>query len=143
MNVFHYLSEDHSAISKRLTETTKNYSTWTRDRIFEESKNILQAIKDHFKKEHLLVNNLKDESGMHQVLSTLNRQEKALNSEIDNLTMIHVDEPGFEQGLESIAGRFEEHCRFCGKTFFSRVKEKLSANDLRHVQKQLELQLLS
>lgn len=143
MNVFHYLSEDHSAISKRLEETTENYSTWTRDRIFEESKNILQAIKDHFKKEHLLVNNLKDESGMHQVLSTLNNQEKEIKSEMDNLVMIHVDEPGFEQGLESIAGRFDEHCRFCGKTFYRRVKEKLTAKDLRQVQTQFERKLLS
>lgn len=143
MNVFHYLSEDHQAIIKRLEETTENYSNWTRDRVFEESKNILQAIKDHFRKEHLLVNNLKDESGMYQVLSTLNKQEKQLNSEIENLTMIHVDEPGFEQGLESIAGRFEEHCRFCGKTFYTRVKEKLSAKDLRQVQTQLERKLLS
>ncbi|MBX9879436.1 MAG: hypothetical protein K2Y22_13325 [Candidatus Obscuribacterales bacterium] len=53
-----------------------------------------------------MVNNLKDESGMHRVLTTFNTQEKQLNSEIENLTMIHVDEPGFEQGLESIAGRF-------------------------------------
>ncbi|MBX9772151.1 MAG: hypothetical protein K2X29_12315 [Candidatus Obscuribacterales bacterium] len=143
MNVFHYLTEDHSAIAKRLEETTENYSKWTRDRIFEESKNILQAIKDHFKKEHLLVNNLKDESGMHQVLSTLNKQEKELNSQIDNLIMIHVDEPGFEQGLESIAGRFDEHSRFCGKTFFRRVREKLSPKDLRQVQTQLELKVLS
>lgn len=143
MNVFHYLSEDHDAIKQRLSDTTENYANWTRDRVFEESKNILQAIKDHFKKEHLLVNNLKDESGMHQVLSTLDTQEKELNSQIDNLTMIHVDEPGFEQGLETIAGRFDEHCRFCGKTFFRRVKEKLSARDLRQVQNQLELKLLS
>lgn len=143
MNVFHYLTEDHNAIAKRLSDTIKNYSNWTRDRIFEESKNILQAIKDHFKKEHLLVNNLKDESGMHQVLTTLNRQEKELNSQIDNLVMIHVDEPGFEQGLESIAGRFDEHSRFCVKTFFSRVREKLTAKDLHRVETQLERKVLS
>lgn len=143
MNVFHYLTEDHKAISQRLEDTTQNYANWTRDRIFEESKNILQAIKDHFRKEHLLVNNLKDESGMHQVLTTLKKQEKELNSEMENLTMIHVDEPGFEQGLESIEKRFDEHCRFAGKTFYSRVKEKLTAKDLRHVQSQLERKVLS
>ncbi len=48
MDIFKYLEDEGSRISERLTDTAKNYSTWTMDRIFEKIKKDFQGIKTIF-----------------------------------------------------------------------------------------------
>ena len=143
MDVFNYMKTDIDNISERLTELTENYSEWAQDRVFEESKNVLGAIKTHFQKEQLLVNNLKDRTGLEHLLSQAEKQQQDIKSEMEQLVMIHVDEPGFEQGLESIENKFADHHKFCMDTFYPRLKSRLTSKGLQSVTAQIEQKVLS
>ena len=143
MDVFNYMQSDSDMINDRFIELADNYSEWAQDRVFEETKNALAGVKSHLQKEQLFINNLKDRSGIDRILEEAQKQREAIISEIEQLVMIHVDEPGFEQGLESIGDKFETHRKFCVDTLYPRLKDRLSPADLQHVSDQLEQKVLS
>jgi hypothetical protein len=143
MDIFSLLEDDGARIAGRLTETGKNYSTWTRDRVFEEAKSMFQAVKDHFAKVAIVENNLKRPEGLTDILSQVNTQRDAITADVEQIVEIHVDEPGFEQSLESIAKKFTQFAQYCKQTFFPTIKKNLSEDDLKHIQQQIDQKVLS
>jgi len=143
MDIFSFLVDDGAHVAERLTETGKNYSTWTRDRIFEEAKNLFQAIKDHFSKIALLENNLKNPENLKDILVQVNTTRDSITEDVEQIVEIHVDEPGFEQSFEQIAKKFNQFVEYNKQTFFPVVKKNLSADDLKHVQQQIDQKVLS
>jgi hypothetical protein len=131
MEIFTYLADDGKQIADRLMETAKNYSTWTRDRIFEEAKKAFESIQGHFSRVALLENNLKNPQSMQKVLSDLNKQRDAITADVEQIVEIHVDEPGFEQALEAIGKKFIQYTKYCQDNYFPAVKKNLSAEDLK------------
>ena len=143
MDIFSLLEDDGARIAQRLTETGKNYSTWTRDRIFEEAKNLFQAIKDHFSKLAILENNLKNPEGLKDILSQVNTKRDSITADVEQIVEIHVDEPGFEQAFEQIAKKFTQFAQYNKETFFPAIKKNLSEDDLKHIQQQIDQKVLS
>jgi hypothetical protein len=143
MDIFSFLEADGSRIAERLTETGKNYSTWTMDRVFEEAKNLFQAIKDHFSKVAILENNLKNADSMKDVLVQLNTKRDSITADVEQIVEIHVDEPGFEQSFDQIAKKFSDFVKYSQGTFFPTVKQNLSEDDLKHIQQQIDQKVLS
>jgi hypothetical protein len=143
MDIFNILEDDSARISERLTDITKNYSTWTMDRVFEEIKNIFESIKKHFAKISILENNLKNPEGIQNILSELNKQRDAITADIEQIVEIHVDEPGFEQSLETIAKKFIQFAQYSKGTFFPEIKKSLTPDDLKHIREQMEQKILS
>jgi hypothetical protein len=143
MDIFTFLEDDAAHIAERLTETGKNYSTWTRDRIFEEAKNLFQAIKDHFAKVAIVENNLKNPEGLKNDLIQFNKLRDSITSDVEQIVEIHVDEPGFEQSFEQIAKKFTKFAQYSKDTFFPIIKKNLSAEDLKHIQQQFDQKVLS
>jgi len=137
MKVFNYLLEDSAHILEQSEETIENFSEWTMDRIFEMTKKILTAIKHHFEKEIILVQNIKSSDGSKNILDQAERERKTILSKIDRIVMVHVDEPGFKQLLESIVRDFQAHRSFCQDKLYSVVKRLLSKTDLDHINEQL------
>jgi hypothetical protein len=142
MDAFDYLAADETRLSEKMNETYSQYSEWPRDRVFEETKYNLEGLRNLFHKEALLTQNLKDESGMQDMLAKFDKQREDILSEADNLVMIHVDEPGFEDGLESIADKFREHVEYCQNTFYPSVLDRLSPEDRKKINEQLEQKIL-
>lgn len=138
MDAFDVLSRDSAIIAERLKETAANYSEWHFDRVFESTKKSLESIKQHFNKEKLLVNNLKDQDKAKELVDKFTNQEKSINSEIESIVMLHVDEPGFEQELETISAKFEDHRNFCDKEFYPRLEGMLTPEDMKKIDQQLE-----
>jgi len=143
MDVFNYLEDDKSSIIQRLNETAKNYSVWTRDRVFEEAKNDFTSIKKHFARETLLENNLKNSVPVQNLLSAVSKLRDEITAEVEQIVEIHVDEPGFEQSLETIAKKFSQYAQYCKEKYYPDLKKILSADELKYIQKQLEQNILS
>lgn len=143
MDIFSFLEADGARIAQRLTETGKNYSIWTRDRVFEEAKNLFKSIKDHFAKVAILENNLKNPEGLKDILSQFNTQRDSITSDVEHIVEIHVDEPGFEQAFEQIAKKFTQFAQYSKQTFFPTIKKNLSEEDLKHIQQQIDQKVLS
>ena len=143
MDIFSNLESENANIAQRLSETAKNYSQWARDRIFEEVKKDFALIKEHFAKDSTLENNLKNSNPVKTLLSEASRQRKEITAEIEQIVEIHVDEPGFEQALESIAEKFSQYGKYCKEQFYPAMKKILSADELKHIQEQLEQKIVS
>ncbi len=143
MDIFNYLEEDNASIAQRLVETAKNYSQWSRDRIFEEVKKEFASAKEHFSKEALLENNLKNAAAVQSILSEVSQRRNEIMNEIEQIVEIHVDEPGFEQSLETIANKYSQYARYCKEKFYPAMKKILSTDELKHINEQLEQKALS
>lgn len=143
MDAFEYLKEDATRVADRLTATAKNYSEWTFDRVFEETKKGLEGIRQHLNKETILLQNLKGSDGVEKLLQETDERKGALKDDVDGITQIHVDEPGFEQALESIAGKFRDYNKFTADKLYPSLKKKLSKDDVEHVNQQLEQMIMS
>jgi hypothetical protein len=138
MDAFEYLKDDGAHIGTKLSEIADNYSKWPQDRVFAETKNVLQSLREHLDKEKLLVSNLKATKGIEDLLDQSASQIGSIVSEIDNLVMIHVDELGFEEGLESISSKWNEHEEFCERVFYPAIKQRLSKKNIERINAQLE-----
>lgn len=138
MNIFKYLKDDGLSIANRLEEACQNYSEWTMGHVFEETKRDLDGITSHFHKVSLLLNNLKKARAIDGILAEEKDRQDVIKADLGNLVMIHVDEPGFEQALETILAKFENYLQFCNKVLFPALEERLSKRDFQRVEEQLD-----
>ncbi|HEY9787992.1 MAG TPA: hypothetical protein V6D17_21570 [Candidatus Obscuribacterales bacterium] len=137
MDIFAYLKDDWARIMERLTDTVDNFADWPHERVFEETKRDLEALRQHFEKEVLIEQNLRNTTGVEGDLQKVTSLRKEIANDINNLVMIHIDEPGFEDGLEEITKKAKELRDFCESTFYPRVNEKMSESELRHLNQQV------
>lgn len=143
MDAITYLRNNEDTIAHRLSLTVKHYADWTQDRVFEESKKCFSGLAEHFKKESMVWNTVRGlQNDLDEVVQQAENQAEEIESEVGRLVMIHVDEPGFEQGLEEIASKFEEHRAFCDKELFPKVKKEISQKNMQRVNAQLEQVIL-
>jgi excinuclease UvrABC nuclease subunit len=143
MDIFAYLEDDGAKIGQRLSETAKNYSEWSRDRIFEEAKKAFASVKEHFAREVILESNIKNGQPIQALLTEASKQKKEITAEIESIVEIHVDEPGFEQALEDIAAKYAQYAQYCKDKYYPAIKKILSADDLKHINEQMEQKILS
>ena len=143
MEIFKYLVEDNASIAQRLTETAKNYSVWTQEQVFEEAKKAFSSIKEHFSSESILENNLKNGTAVQSILTEVSKLKKEITAEVEQIVEIHVDEPGFEQSLETIAAKFTQYSQFCKEKFYPAIQKVLSVDELKYINKQMEQKVLS
>lgn len=142
MNVFDFLLTNEAHLAHRLTNTAKHYSDWTLDRVFEETKRVLDGLKCNFKKENALISTIRHVEDMEDVIEEAEQHRKDIRSAADNLCMIHVDEPGFEQGLEDLASKFEQHRMFCENILFPLLEEHADPDELQRIADQLDALVL-
>ncbi len=141
MDVFEFLLTNEAHLAHRLSETAAHYSEWTQDRVFEETKRILDGLKSNFTKENALISTI-DADGLEDIVKEAEKHRTDISADAENLCMIHVDEPGFEQGLETLAYKFERHKEFCENTLFPRLKEHASQSQLDSIANQLDAVVL-
>lgn len=133
MNVFSYLKEDAKFIASSLHDTTRHYSEWPQEKVFKETQRELTAIENHFEKESLLTENLVHETEIKPLLKQAENERNNITSAIETLVMIHVDEPGFEQGLEDLTTKFDHYREFCDNTLYPIVRDHLLSSDLAEI----------
>ena len=138
MNVFEHLQSQCDTIDKRLQEIVTHYPDWPRDRIFEDTKRELKAINKHFQQQTLLFTRADKNGRVSSLKTATDKAQESIKSEIDNLVMIHVDEPGFEQGLEDIAEDFNCYRQFSEGTLYPELEKILDKDTIDSVEKQIE-----
>jgi organic radical activating enzyme len=144
MNVFEFLTEEAHSVVRRFNDVVEHYpatADWTWDRAFEETKKDITMLTEHLKKETVVENNVSQSQDMTVQMDKAALQRKEINSSIDNVLMIHVDEAGFKEGLQKIAEKLDEHTTFCTKSYYRLLEQHLSANELQNIQDQLEFSL--
>jgi RNase adaptor protein for sRNA GlmZ degradation len=144
MNVFEFLTEEAHSVVRRFNDVVEHYpatADWTWDRAFEETKKDIAMLTEHLKKETVVENNVSQSQDMAEQMDKAASQRKEINSSIDNVLMIHVDEAGFKEGLQKIAEKLDLHTNFCTKSYYPLLQQHLSANELQNIEDQLEFSL--
>ena len=143
MDVFKYLEDDNASIVQHLSDTAKNYSEWSRERVFEEAKKAFASAHKHLAIESILENNLKDPAPVQSVLSELSKLKNEITAELEQIVELHIDEPGFEQSIETIADKFNQYAQFSKQKFYPAMQKIISADDLKRISDQMEQKVLS
>jgi hypothetical protein len=110
MNIFDYLKDEGEFIESKLKNLIASFEGESRETIFDDVKLLLDSINGFIEKQKIL---LFDK--LAEFEPTLRTQYKAHNdqlvkmlSELENLTMVHVDEPGYKEYLASLLLRLKE-----------------------------------
>ncbi len=144
MNIFDFLTEEAHSVVQRFNEVVEHYpatADWTWDRAFEETKKDIDMLTAHLKKETVVESNIPDPNDVSEQMHTAAAQRKDINSSIDNVLMIHVDEAGFREGLKKIAEKLDAHTDYCSKSYYPLLMQHLPAEKLKTIQDQLEFSL--
>jgi hypothetical protein len=110
MNIFEYLEDEGRFLDKKLTEILRSLQESTREEIFDEIKLSCDNVGGYLRKQKELVldpladfeTTLKTQFGAHR------EKMDALRNELETLTMVHVDEPGYDKYIHSLLLRVKE-----------------------------------
>jgi len=144
MNIFDYLTGEAETVVRRLNAVVEHYpatADWTWDRTFEEAKKDIDLLADHLKKETVVEGSVPVRDDVIGQMDQAKEQRKDINSSIDNVLMIHVDEAGFKEGIKKLADKLEDHTNFCSKSYYPLLEKQLSQEQMQKIQDQLEFSL--
>lgn len=144
MNPFNLLEREEQAIIERIDTLIENYATWSMDEVFANVKAVIDLIRKHIhQKENLVLSRVQSKSGIKGIVKRFYELRTKIDVTIDNLVMIHVDEPGFEQLLEKLATQFKEVVRLSQDELFPAVEQMASKDEIREINNQLTRMLAS
>lgn len=109
MDIFDYLKEEQDMVRKSLKELVDDFSETTREKLFDDVKAALDKLRGYCKKQSvLLVDEIGNLKGPANFQATKLKRNKLLE-DLDNLVMVHVDEPGYKEYLMHLLSFAEEY----------------------------------
>jgi len=130
MNIFEYFTDEVADIERKLDELTRNYSNWSREQVFDSTKEILDEIGGHLKKQNvLLFQNCADVSKQSDLLAQAQRDHAKIEEEIGQIVEVHVDEPNYDEYLRNLLTTIHEHIAF-SKKLYAEIQSRSSETDL-------------
>lgn len=124
MDIFDYLKEEQEMVRKSLKELVDDFSETSREKLFDDVKAALDKLRGYCKKQSvLLVDEIGNLKGLASFEATKQKRAKLLE-DLDNLVMVHVDEPGYREYLMHLLSFAEEYFEASGK-LLGELKEKL------------------
>lgn len=137
MDVFEFFSAEHDLTERKLRNLAENYFNWTREQVFDGIKEACDHIRGHLdKEEELLLEKLQGKGTTTRHLEELAHDKQSLLGEIENLVMVHVDEPGYDEYLKSLHSRFVEHVQRCRRAF-DHIKKHADKKQLDEINEEL------
>lgn len=144
MNVFEYLKNDEEHILSSLEQLTEHYPDWSMDRVFEGIKQAIDSLQKHIhKKESMVLANVHAREKIEDLIAKFEDKKTAIDEIVENLVMIHVDEPGFEQQMTRLTKYFKEFSRFSQEELYPAILKVATKDELRRMNEQLETMVLS
>lgn len=147
VSVFEFLSEDHAMLASRLQVLIEKYPQWSHDTVFEETVDVLDAIRRHLERQRTLcldwIDQCAPESELLQsILRRSAADHQAMIEEISDLLMQHIDGPDFRAGLAKLLQRLREHSHFTESELFAEIKKHVPPEDLDAMNLRLNQSLL-
>jgi hypothetical protein len=139
MNIFEYLDDEGRFLDRKLTELLHSMKEATREEVFDEIKLVCDNITGYLSKQQkLLINTLSDfETSLKTQFNSHRDRMSALKNEMEMLTMVHVDEPGYDKYVHSMLMRLRE-CNTSLKMLAEHLIKTVPANRLNKLNEQLD-----
>ena len=139
MNIFEYLLTDEIQIQEKLHDVANNYSDWPQTKVFELAGQSMNAITTHVQKVNdWVINHIQGKGNYDELLSKWDERTNSIEENINSLTQLHVDEPGFEQLFIHLSKAFDTLVRFTQEDLFPAVKKNADEEALDRMNAQLE-----
>jgi hypothetical protein len=117
MDIFDYLKEEQEMVRKSLKDLVDDFSETTREKLFDDVKAALDKLRGYCKKQSvLLVEEIGALKGLASFEATKQKRVKLLE-DLDNLVMVHVDEPGYKEYLMHLLSFAEEYFEASAKLY--------------------------
>jgi hypothetical protein len=103
MDVFAYLQEEQALVLSSLKELVQNFSDKSREEVFDEVKLVCDKLRAYLKKYAVLVlDELEEMKFESPSLKETKERRDQLLGDLENLVMVHVDEPGYRDYLANL-----------------------------------------
>lgn len=101
--VFKYLKEEQAFVLSNLQELVQNFRDKSREEVFDDVKLICDKLRGYFKKQSTLVfDELENENEYTGYIKKAKKTHDRLFDDLENLVMVHVDEPGYRSYLANL-----------------------------------------
>jgi hemerythrin-like domain-containing protein len=144
--VFEFLSEDHNMLASQAGILSENYSKWTRDKVFEETVNLMDGIRRHLERQRRLCHDWSESSSDSELMQNVLRRSIAEHEKIldrnSDLLMQHVDGPDFLERVKLLLQQIRELIDFSENELFSVMKKHVSREELDAMNLRLNQSLL-
>jgi len=139
MNIFEYLEEEGRFLDKKLTELLHSLKDTTREEVFDEIKLSCDNITGYLSKQQkLLLDTLVDfRTSLKTQFDAHKEKMDALRNELETLTMVHVDEPGYDKYIHGLLIRLRE-CSTSLKELSEHLIKTIPTHRLNDLNEQLE-----
>lgn len=146
MNIFEYLLTDERHIQEKLHTVADNYADWPQPKVFDGVRKSIDSITGHVTKvNNILLRDLPAEAkgALDGLIAKWRERAQSIEDSIENLTQIHVDEPGFEQLFIHLTKAFDSLAGFEQEEFFPALKKTAKEDDLDRWNASLESMVFS
>src|SRR6516162_4714567 len=95
-DVFKYLKEEQAFVVASLKELVQNFPEKNREEVFDDVKLVCDKLGGYFKKQATLVlDEVENDNEYPGLIKKTKKTHDRLLDDLENLVMIHVDEPGY------------------------------------------------
>jgi hypothetical protein len=138
-DIFSYLKEEEDLAESGLKELVDGFREKTREEVFDEVKLDCDRLRGYLKKQSaLLLDHLKDQGGITAQLKDTVKERDELFADMDNLVMVHVDEPGYQEYLANLLQRSKNYF-YASETLYGKLKEVLPKQNLYEINENLRV----
>ncbi len=143
MDAFQYLEVDENRIVDLLQEIDENFAKWPMDQVFSVTKKAIMSIRVHFDKLEQLVNGVASPE-MDDLIRRFREKKAEINELIsEQLVMVHIDEPGFEELLEQLIKKTQNVFRFCAEELYPTIRTSATDHELKSILRSVEDTVMS
>src|SRR6516164_8263393 len=126
-NIFKYLEEEQELIQDKLANLVRDFRQSTREQNFDEVKLICDRLRAYCKKQlDLLLDKIQDRTRCQAELEETNRKRASILDDLNELVMIHVDEPGYDDYLVKLLNHTESFFQ-TSKTLYDTLSRTVSS----------------
>lgn len=130
MDVKNYMTEDIEFIERLLTELDTNIEVWSSDKVLEKTSDIFHAFDNRFALEDFVLRHVKPVGGMKQSLEIFLTRRRDFRATLENVLMLHVDEPEFAKEIKHVLEAVSKHMVYIKTEFDPNFVDKITPEQM-------------
>lgn len=146
MNIFEYLLTDERHIQEKLHTVADNYADWPQPKVFDGVRMAIDSVTNHVMKVNtIMLRDLSEDSkaALADLIAKWREKAQSIEDTIENLTQIHVDEPGFEQLFITLGKAFDALAGFEQGELLPSLKKNVDEEEIDRWNAQLDSMVFS
>jgi len=138
MDVKAYMAEDLEYIDDLVQELRDHVTKWSTDKVLEKSGDMFDAFYKRFRLEDFILRHARPSKDMEIPLKRFLKVRNQFREHLDNILMLHVDEPDFLREIRKVHEAVLKHIAYLKTDFDPNFFDKISAAQLSEMSVALE-----